>query len=184
MLVPVGAIMGVGTDDARACDRYMHRDVKSLNILLSEGFRAKLADFGLATSSKTAMDACGTVQWMAPEVLRNYYHPKSSAYDKRCDVFSLGVLLWEISCCSCPYGNTGKNQMQIARLVMEKNWRPAIPGEMHPTLANLAASCWQRLPDHRPSLEAVVKILSDHQPRQEQDGAKHKALARNVMSMT
>ena len=162
---------------------YMHRDVKSLNILLTDGFRAKLADFGLATSATSAYDACGTVQWMAPEVLRNYYHPHSSKYDKRCDLYSFGVLLWEIVTCQCPYGNTGKNQMQIARLVMEKNWRPELLSDMNPVLSNVVTTCWQRAPDLRPSLDAVLKILIDNNPNEEHTQNKHKVLARNVVSM-
>lgn len=44
---------------------------------------------------------------MAPEVLANFKTPGSSPYNKRCDIFSYGVLLWEIFHCTCPYADTG-----------------------------------------------------------------------------
>eukprot|EP00961_Rhodomonas_salina_P013655 182956-Rhodomonas_salina.1 len=69
---------------------------------MATNFVARVADFGMATSAKTATEACGTVQWMAPEVLNNFYNPGTSSYDRRCDVFSFGILLWEIFHCRYP----------------------------------------------------------------------------------
>jgi hypothetical protein len=91
--------------------------------------------------------------------------------------------LWEIVTCQCPYGNTGKNQMQIARLVMEKDWRPELHADMNAVLSNVVTTCWQRAPDLRPSLDAVLKILIDNNPNDEHAQDKHKVLPRNVVSM-
>ena len=49
-------------------------------------------------SSCPQTDPCGTPQWMAPEVISNYFG-KANVYDRRCDVFSYAVLLWEIFHC-------------------------------------------------------------------------------------
>ncbi len=56
------------------------------NVFMDKAMVAKIADFGMVTNSPQSTDACGTIQWGAPEVLLNVYGTKS-VYDKRCDVF-------------------------------------------------------------------------------------------------
>ncbi|KAM9854398.1 interleukin-1 receptor-associated kinase 4 isoform 2-T2 [Aulostomus maculatus] len=77
-------------------NHHVHRDVKSANILLDEGFVAKISDFGLSRASAKRTSTTmmterivGTCAYMAPEALRGEITPKS-------DVFSFGVVLLEI----------------------------------------------------------------------------------------
>lgn len=86
-------------------DRYIiHRDIKSDNILVSEGGEVKLADFGYAaqlTKEKNSRDSkVGTVCWMAPELIRGV-----QKYDTKVDVWSLGILLMEMAEGQPPYIN-------------------------------------------------------------------------------
>ncbi|SAL97305.1 hypothetical protein [Absidia glauca] len=70
---------------------YMHRDVKSENILLGHNGQVKLADFGLATPVSHQNSArLGTAKWMAPEVVTE------SFYTENVDVWSLGITLIEM----------------------------------------------------------------------------------------
>ena len=82
-----------------------HRDIKSKNILVKENLTCCLADFGLAVkySSETEeVDAerdtrVGTKRYMAPEVLGNMLNYKNFAAFKMADVYSFGLVLWEIA---------------------------------------------------------------------------------------
>jgi serine/threonine protein kinase len=73
---------------------------RSANLLLDRGGTLKVADFGLArvkAHTLTMTGQCGTVQWMAPEVLA------SERYAEPADVYSYGIVLWEIATRRCPY---------------------------------------------------------------------------------
>jgi serine/threonine protein kinase len=74
----------------------VHRDVKSFNVLLDEHLHAKLADFGIAKVISTIATMTSTdkrfevsPQWRAPETFDSRYSPKS-------DIFSFGVVMWEL----------------------------------------------------------------------------------------
>ena len=70
----------------------MHRDLKPENFLLSDPDLhfgvMKIADFGLACMDETSTVVAGTPCYIAPEILSN------QPYDKRCDLWSLGVILF------------------------------------------------------------------------------------------
>lgn len=70
----------------------IHRDLKSLNLLLDDSYKVKLADFGWTKGLENYMTGkIGTYQWMAPEVIG------SQKYSEKADVFSYGIILWEIA---------------------------------------------------------------------------------------
>jgi serine/threonine-protein kinase CTR1 len=90
----------------------IHRDLKSPNILLGTNVReVKITDFGLSrlrVSSFVNTGPGGTPEWMAPELLRQ------DPFDEQSDVFSFGVILWELIMCEKPWRDD--HPMQIGTL--------------------------------------------------------------------
>ncbi|MBS0351198.1 MAG: protein kinase, partial [Proteobacteria bacterium] len=77
----------------------IHRDLKSLNVLLNDRFRAKICDFGLAkvkTESGNTTETKGTkgtLGWMAPELFENEPPPTHTSID----IYAFGMILWELA---------------------------------------------------------------------------------------
>jgi len=135
----------------------IHRDLKSHNLLVDEHFKVKVCDFGLSTMVKrhldrfTAMTPVGTPCWTAPEVLRN------ELYSERADVFSFGVVLWELVTREDPY--QGMPTFQIVIAVGQHKMRPLIPPNAPSALSQLMADCWNEDPNLRPPFSEIVSRL-------------------------
>jgi len=135
----------------------LHRDLKSPNLLLDESFTVKICDFGLSRiKSRNGMTGnLGTVQWMAPEVLAN------KSYAEPVDVYSFGIILWELLSGECPH--KGMGSVECAQAVYFKKLRPEIPSWCPPRLSTLIESCWHHEPSRRPTFQAILKIFDDLQ---------------------
>ena len=68
----------------------LHRDFKSLNLLVDRKWNLKVADFGLTALKGVEDRRLGSIFWTAPEVLRG------EPYNEASDVYSYGIVLWEI----------------------------------------------------------------------------------------
>lgn len=86
-------------------------------------------------------------RWMAPEVIEH------NPYGEKADVFSFGVLLWELLTGKVPYQDM--TPLQAAIGVVQKGLRPAIPADCPPPLANIMRQCWAKNPKDRPSFESL-----------------------------
>lgn len=134
----------------------LHRDLKSPNLLVDSEYTIKISDFGLARVKahvQTMTGNCGTVQWMAPEVLGNLN------YTEKADVFSFGIVVWEVMTGECPY--EGLSQVQAALGVLSRNLRPRIPKSCPPFFKRLMRSCWDRQADLRPSFAQIIIALGE-----------------------
>lgn len=107
----------------------IHRDLKSANLLVDESYTIKISDFGLCrvrAYAQTMTGNCGTYQWMAPEILNN------SHYTEKADIYSYGIVLWELLSRECPY--TKLDGIQVAMAVLNKGARPEIPTNCPPSI--------------------------------------------------
>ncbi|XP_068424467.1 mitogen-activated protein kinase kinase kinase 21 [Clinocottus analis] len=140
----------------------IHRDLKSSNILLLETIEnddigrktLKITDFGLAREwhKTTKMSAAGTYSWMAPEVI------KSSIFSKGSDVWSYGVLLWELLTGEVPY--RGIDGLAVAYGVAVNKLTLPIPSTCPEPFAKLMEECWDQDPHVRPSFSCILEQLS------------------------
>ncbi|KAM3199767.1 serine/threonine-protein kinase STY46 isoform X1 [Capsicum annuum] len=132
----------------------IHRDLKTANLLMDENQVVKVVDFGVArvqVQSGVMTAETGTYRWMAPEVIGH------KPYDRKADVFSFGIVLWELLTGKLPYEFL--TPLQAAVAVVQKGLRPTIPANTHPTLVELLEKCWQQDPFVRPEFSVILDIL-------------------------
>jgi tRNA A-37 threonylcarbamoyl transferase component Bud32 len=132
----------------------IHRDLKSHNLLVDDNWKVKVCDFGLskiAVDMQATMTACGTPCWTAPEILRN------SRYTTKADVFSYGIVLWELVTREEPFA--GMPAFQVIFAVGTKGVRLPLPSVCPPELIKLIVSCWQEDPALRPPFSDIIIYL-------------------------
>ncbi|KAL4563307.1 hypothetical protein LXL04_027347 [Taraxacum kok-saghyz] len=131
--------------------KIVHRDLKSANCLVNKHWIVKICDFGLSRVLTTAnmrdCSSAGTPEWMAPELIRN------QPFTEKCDIFSLGVIIWELCTLQRPW--EGVPSAQVVRAVGNDGTRLEIP---EGPLGNLIADCWAE-PDQRPNCEEILSRL-------------------------
>ncbi|KAJ4869657.1 PAS domain-containing protein tyrosine kinase family protein [Raphanus sativus] len=137
----------------------VHRDLKSSNLLVDKNWTVKVADFGLSRIKHetylTTKSGKGTPQWMAPEVLRN------ESADEKSDIYSFGVVLWELATEKIPWETL--NAMQVIGAVGFMNQRLEIPKDIDPLWIALMESCWHSDTTLRPTFQELMDKLREMQ---------------------
>jgi len=151
----------------------VHRDLKSLNLLLATRWDGdlpptKVSDFGLSRAwLSDQYQACmtsgaGTYHWMAPEVLDGH------CYDEKVDVYSYGICLFELSARRIPYDGSGLEPVSIA-VAVSKGKRPDmshVPRDCPADLRFTMECCWAHCASGRPGFDTILETLKlVHCPR-------------------
>jgi HEAT repeat protein len=143
-------------------ENILHRDLKSLNVLLDIHFRAKLTDFGLvkiktetrALSTK-GDNGTGALAWMAPELFCLRPMPT-----KQSDIYSLGITMWEVAAQQLPYAGA---ESSLIRDMVKGGGREEIPKDCPLKIASLIRFCWHKEEKERPEARKVVEYLKDEE---------------------
>ncbi|KAK8891006.1 hypothetical protein M9Y10_028209 [Tritrichomonas musculus] len=153
----------------------IHRDLKSMNILLNSDFSPRLCDFGIARFLSSDPDdvmttRIGTPHWMAPEILND------QKYGFPADVYSYSMLLYEMLTNSIPW--LGKDPATILKLVCTDHARPKFLRDDEEdedsnskeerrkpkiSIKQLAKLCWAQSPDDRPTFQKIYELFKTKQ---------------------
>ncbi|NWI19739.1 INSRR protein, partial [Crypturellus soui] len=135
-------------------NKFVHRDLAARNCMVSEDFTVKIGDFGMTRDIyetdyyRKGGKGLLPVRWMSPEAL------KDGIFNTHSDVWSFGVVLWEIATLAeQPY--QGMSNEQVLRFVMDNGIleRPEnCPEQLH----ELMGLCWQQNPRQRPSFVQLL----------------------------
>ena len=164
-------------------ENLLHRDLKTGNILLTENWRSKVADFGStkvigAGADDESMTMTGTPMYMAPEIVRG------EKYDKSCDVYSFAVVLYAMAvekgnvqegflAVANSLHHTNTASMALMNLVAEHAVRPNLSKLDAPeSLKMLIGRCWADRPKSRPTFPQVIDILANVADEVEDENVK------------
>ncbi|CAG8442384.1 15467_t:CDS:2 [Dentiscutata heterogama] len=137
----------------------LHHDIRSANILITLDNKAKIANFGISRGFNEATrnhnETIDTIRYMAPEKLdsRNY------KYDNYCEIFSFGMLLWEIAEEKMPYEKED-NIKKLADIIVKKKVREGFVTEVPPEWKKIFKETTRSDPRKRSKLSKIVEDLS------------------------
>ncbi|XP_078678851.1 uncharacterized protein LOC144914628 [Branchiostoma floridae x Branchiostoma belcheri] len=167
----LGSLLTYAVHIARALQelerlRIAHRDVAARNVLITADNVAKLADFGLARDvyattqyvrdNRPGLDELLPLKWMALESI------ETGEYTCQSDVWSFGVLLWEIATLGQDPCYDGRIQLSFLQMVgiLRQGIRMTKPPGCPEDLYQLMRACWCDVPDTRPTPDGLEQYLS------------------------
>ncbi|POG64737.1 kinase-like domain-containing protein, partial [Rhizophagus irregularis DAOM 181602=DAOM 197198] len=135
-------------------NEFIHRDFHSGNILLD--FSWKIGDLGLSQSVKNESsnnEIYGVIPYIAPEIF------KGSAFSKEADIYSLGMIMWELTTGCKPFANV-EHDIHLIYKILDGE-RPKITEDTPECYANIMKSCWDPDPKKRPSMKEICLTVDN-----------------------
>ncbi|GAM27829.1 hypothetical protein SAMD00019534_110050 [Acytostelium subglobosum LB1] len=142
-----------------------HRDLKSPNILMLGDLSdradvvCKVSDFGesrAVVTSALGRDKLSNPIWLAPEIMRG------QEYTEKADVYSFGIILWEILTGMLPFDEYPVARSQFISQLEDaicEGMRPTIPAAAPAAFASLIQDCWHKEPQSRPTFAQISQRL-------------------------
>jgi hypothetical protein len=174
----------------------LHGDLKATNVLVAQDGTPKLADFGLASGASSSLAGMnmskthrggGTPVYSAPELFKHLFEEVSdsddedsekaaggtvSVYTMACDLYSAGILVWEVVTGENPWGKdvqkwsqdktASQVEKKLAAKVLTKQKRPPVPDDCDPPLESIIKRLWHQDPAQRPPAQVVLGELEAH----------------------
>jgi predicted Ser/Thr protein kinase len=133
----------------------VHRDLAARNILLSGTGDPKISDFGMSrlvndNKGNTTKSNVGPIKWMAPESI------KRKEYSKKSDIWSFGVVVWEVVTGQEPYKD--EDLMELALNIRDTGKHLQIP-DCEPIFQSIMTYCFNAEPHDRPEMDAICELL-------------------------
>jgi serine/threonine protein kinase len=132
----------------------IHGNLKPENILLDDDLRIRIADFGSSRISQADLTLSGAeaLFYMAPEVGDHHY-------DEKVDVYSFGIILYEIVVGDALFSGPGNKLGLLVNL--QNGWRPKIPDSVKPVSKELIEKCWSVNPKDRPGFDEIWSVFEE-----------------------
>ena len=132
----------------------VHRDLRSKNILLDKDLKAKISDYGIAPYLMlyNSLNQINSIPWKSPETYDDNFSEKS-------DIFSLGMIFWEIASGEIPYQN--KPPHIAINLLLYKKEFPPLSDQWPTEYSEIIQQCWEHEPSNRPELDSIINKLTE-----------------------
>jgi len=141
-------------------EEVIHRDLAARNILVDDHFHVRVTDFGLARVKQACSIEFYThsnifpIKWAAPESFAK------KKYSQRSDVFSFGVVLYEMFVRRSPWFGYANEEVQV--MVLERALRMPLPENLDSKIKDLIERCWAQNPEERPELPNIISFFSEY----------------------
>ncbi|PWA57196.1 leucine-rich repeat protein [Artemisia annua] len=178
--ISLGAAKGISHIHSEGGARFAHGNIKSSNILLTADFNGCVSDLGLAPIMNFPLTKPRFIGYYAPEVIETH------KFTHKSDVYSFGVLLLELLTGKAPLPSSSHDEVvdlpRWVRSVVREEWTAEVFDEelmKHPhveeemvQMLQIGLACVARVPDNRPSMDDVVKMIAD---LRSSDSSEHRA---------
>ncbi|GJR00722.1 probable inactive receptor kinase [Tanacetum coccineum] len=175
--ISLEAAKGIAHIHSEGGPKFTHGNIKSSNILLTRDLDGCIADLGLAPLMTFLPTKSRCIGYNAPEVI------ETRKFTHKSDVYSFGVLLLEILTGKAPLPSLGQEEVvdlpRWVRSVVREEWTAEVfdmelmkqhhVEEEMVQMLQIGLACVTRVPDNRPSMEDIVKMIVDLRPSDSSD---------------